>query len=206
MSTVANLADRLNSRHPAGRRLPPVLLMTDARRLPDPLPAVRRLRPGDGVVLRHYESPERVRLAHALGALCRRRGLRLLIAEDWRLALRVGAAGVHLPERGAHKARWCRRKPGWLVTATAHSRAAVLRAAGNGADAVLLAPVFATQSHPETRPIGALRFAGLVRAAPVPVYALGGITRATGRRLAGSGAVGIAAISALVPTRRPDRE
>ncbi len=80
------------------------------------------------------------------------------------------------------------------MTAAAHDAAAIRRAARHGAHAVLLSPVFATASHPGAPSLGPLRFARLARCSPIPVYALGGITAETARRLAGSGAVGLAGI------------
>ena len=78
--------------------MPPLILMTDARRLPNPLAAIRRLASGSALILRHYEAPDRQELAKRLARECRRRGIRLLIAADWRLAAAVGADGIHLPE------------------------------------------------------------------------------------------------------------
>ena len=197
MTTVADLARRLNSAHPEGRSLPALIMMTDDRRLPDPIPAARLLPPGALVIFRHYGAPERETVARALRRVCHVRRLLLLIAGDWRLATRIGADGIHLPEALVGRAGGWRRRPDWLVTAAAHSPAALCRARAAGVDAVLLAPVFATVSHPEAISLGPLRFAGLVRDAGLPVYALGGIANLTARRLQGSGAVGIAAIGAL---------
>ncbi|MCW5699414.1 MAG: thiamine phosphate synthase [Rhodospirillales bacterium] len=186
--------------------------MTDATRLPDPLPAVAALPRGAAVILRHYESPDREALARKLAHLCRRRGVRLLIAGDTRLAIRVGADGVHLPEHVlAHGSRvWAlwrrqRRPRGWLVTAAAHSSAALHRAARAGIDAVLLSPVFATPSHPGARTIGPLRFTAMTGTSPLPVYALGGINTKTARRLIASGLAGIAAIGGLQTKARQMR-
>ena len=186
----------------AGSPLPALVLMTDSARLADPLPAAHALPAGSAVILRHYGAPDREALARRLAALAHRRGLRLLVGGDPALARRVGAAGVHLPARAAARARSVRWRAEWLVTAAAHSPAALGKAAAAGADAALLSPVFATASHPDTRPLGPHRFAALARASALPVYALGGIAPARTRLLQGSGAVGIAAIGGLVPPTR----
>ena len=197
------LARQLNARHARRRgaptrRLPPALLLTDALRLPDPLPAAAALPRGSAVVLRHYGQPGRDRLAVRLARLCRARGLLLLVANDGALARRVGADGMHFSERlGPRAARWTGLKPHWLITIAAHSRPALIAAARAGADAVLLAPVFATESHPAASPLGPVCFAALVRASPIPAYALGGVDAHSVRRLKDSGAAGIAAISGL---------
>lgn len=190
---------------PGGRgqaRLPAVLLLTDAVRRPDPRPAAARLAPGSGIILRHYDVEGRAQLARSLAALARCRRLCLLVAADWRLAAAVGAAGVHLPEWMLRSGRlaplrlWARRR-GRLLTAACHGGRALAEAARINADAAILSPVFPTASHPDAAAIGPVRFAGWVRRARLPVYALGGVSAATIRHLNGSGAVGIAGVSGM---------
>ena len=202
MGTLAEAASRLKGA--AGSTLPALVLMTDEVRLADPLPAARALPAGSAIILRHYGVPERAALARHLAAIARRRGLLLLVGEDAALARRVGAAGVHLPERAIRLAGAARWRKDWLVTAAAHSRTALLAAAAAGADAALLGPVFATASHPGARVLGPQLFAALAQASPLPVYALGGIDGDNACFLRGSGAVGIAGIGGLIP-RAPRR-
>lgn len=200
-ATVASVARRLNSRNRTpGRRLPPLLLVTDEARLSDPHAAIMALPPGSGIIFRHYLSADRDRLAQSLASLCRQRRLLFIVGGDARLAMRVRANGVHLREVDLRCAvpRFARRL---LVTASTHSRPALVRAYRLGADAALLGPVFATESHAGAPALGPLRFAALVRGAPLPVYGLGGIGAGNARRLFGSGAVGIAALGALAPKR-----
>ena len=197
MGTLTEAAASLKRR--AGSRLPSLLLMTDEVRLADPLSAARALPAGSGIILRHYAAPERTALARQLAAIARRRGLVLLVGEDPALARRVGAHGVHLPERTIGRAGAVRWQRDWLITTAAHSPAALRAAAAAGADAALLSPVFATASHPDFRALGPQRFAALAKASPLPVYALGGIDSARARLLLSSGAVGIAGIGGLIP-------
>ncbi len=173
--------------------------MTDPGRQADPLAAAAALPPGAAVILRNYQDPNRRDLAHDLAALCRQIGVILIVAGDARLARAVGAGGLHLPEWQARQGprRWrAWRRPDWLVTAAAHSPAALTSAWRAGAGAALLSPVFSSPSHPakESLTLGPLRFTRLIHQSPLPVYALGGIDRARARRLKNSGAVGIAGI------------
>lgn len=186
-----------------GGRLPALIAMSDAERMPDPVAAALALPKGSAIILRHYEMDASARhdLAVALVRACRPRNVRVLIGDDPSLARAIGAAGVHLPEHSVQRGRslwrlW--RRPDWLVTAAAHSPAAMARARQAGVDAILLSPVFATKSHPDARSLGVLRFTGFCRASPLPVYALGGISAPTVRFLRGSGAMGIAAIGGIV--------
>lgn len=169
--------------------------MTDAERLPDPLAVIRRLPKGAGVILRQYGDPDRRALAQRVAAICRERHLTLLVAGDWRLARLVKAAGVHWPERLLPARRHYQKSgAGFLTTASAHSFAAIKRAERCGVDAVFLSPVFSTPSHLDAAPLGAIRFAALVRRAHLPVIALGGIDDGAVNRIARTGACGIAGI------------
>jgi len=199
--TLASAARMLNSRRRRrgrARGLPPVVLVTDETRLPDPAAAIARLPRGSGVIFRHYRHAKRAEMARALAALCRRRGLVFIVAGDARLALAVRAQGLHLRERelGFMILPAARRL---LITAAAHSRRALVAAGRRGADAALLGPVFATESHPGSPVLGPLRFALLAHKSPVPALALGGVTGANARRLLATGAAGLAALGALSP-------
>ena len=202
MGNLANAAARLQAKSrqtkSRGSRLPVLWLMTDAVRLPDPSAAIARLPRGSGVILRHTDAVTRWAVARKIRPLCRARGIIWLIAQDWRLAAAVGADGVHLPERGPATGAllWRRQRKGTLTMA-AHSASAILRAARLGVDAVVLAPVFATASHPAAKTLGPLRLAAMARAASLPVIALGGISDANVGRLAHAKVHGFAAIGGL---------
>ncbi|HUA77844.1 MAG TPA: thiamine phosphate synthase [Acetobacteraceae bacterium] len=159
-----------------GATLPPLWFFTDEARLPDPRAAVARLPVGlAAVVLRHDGAAERRALARDLARLCRARRLALVVAGDPRLAAALGA-GLHL-RRG--RLPMVRRRPG-LLTASAHDRVELVRAARARVDLIFLGPAFATASHPGARPLGPLRWNRLARAVPIPVAGLGGVS---GRRI-----------------------
>ena len=199
--TVAKWARRLNfvarRRFPRAIDLPPLILVSDPKRLPDPLRAAARLPRGSAVLLRAYDARDQSALAQRLAKLCRRQGLRLLIAGDDRLASKVRADGTHFSEAAARLRPSAKTRHTGLVTVACHGVASLRRAKMYGADACFLSPVFETASHPGARTLDVWRFARLVRQVELPVYALGGINDKTVRRLAGSGACGVAAISAL---------
>jgi thiamine-phosphate pyrophosphorylase len=196
---LARAARALNASRRANT-LPALILMTDRERLPDPLEAARALPRGSAIIVRHTDPRARADLAQRLRRMARSRGLLLLIAGDPHLARAVGADGLHLPEaRAWEAAHWRAMRPIWLITAAAHSLRSLSIATRAGADAALLAPVFATASHPDREPLGPVRANLIALHAPLPVYALGGINALTIRTLRGSTFAGIAAIEALLP-------
>jgi thiamine-phosphate pyrophosphorylase len=187
---------RAGARLAAQSGFPPLALLTDDERLPDPLAAARALPRGSLVVVRARQAARRQALASAMMRLARERGLFVLIAGDVALALSCGADGVHLPEMRIGEAASLRARHRLLVTASVHSLAALRHVAY--LDAVFLSPVFPTASHPGRSALGPLRAAAMANLARVPVYALGGITAENAGRLAGFS--GIAAIGALAPS------
>lgn len=194
---------RVKSKARGALGLPRAILIVDEKHRDRSLSAVSVLPRGGAVLLRDYHNPERHPLARGLLKLCRRRGVLLIFAaatrEDVRFALRLGAHGLHFPEAALHapaRMMWGRRlfPRHWILTVSAHSRAAMVTASRRGFHAALLSPVFATTSHPGRRVLGPLRFSLLTRKAALPVFALGGIHAGNVHRLVHSGAAGIAAI------------
>jgi thiamine-phosphate pyrophosphorylase len=202
---LARAAARLNLQGVAAGALPPLCLMTDDRRLEDPVAAALALPRGSLVVARAREAEARTSLVSALKAAARARDLILLVAADPALAARSGADGVHLPEKRAGEiAHWRAAHPGWLITVAAHSLAALARC--RGADAVFLAPIFATGSHPGRSSLNAVRANAIAKSSPTPVYALGGVDAQNASRLSGENYAGLAAISALAVLTRENRD
>jgi thiamine-phosphate pyrophosphorylase len=199
LAALARAAERLAARAPVrnGRGLPPLLILTDPGRTPDPVALAERLPEGCGLVYRAFGAADAPEIARALATACRRRGLVFLIGADADLAAACGAAGVHLPERLAPLAPRLRaRHPRWLLTGAAHGAPALRRAAAAGLDAALLSAVFPSRSPSAGPALGPQRFACLVRDARLPVYALGGVSAATVPRLRDAGAAGAAAVGA----------
>ena len=132
-------------------------------------------------------------------AICARHGATLLIHGDFELAAGQAHDGVHVPARIARTLD-ARPVPAnrWFAV-SCHDEAELAHAARIGADFVTLAPVAPTPSHPDAIPLGWQHFAELTLAAPLPVYALGGLGTgdiAIARR---NGGHGVAAIRALWP-------
>jgi thiamine-phosphate pyrophosphorylase len=189
-----------------GKALPRLFFFTDPARTPDPEAVIRRLPRGAGVVYRAFGDPAAVAEGRRLVKAARRRGLLFLAGADAALAARIGADGVHLPQRMAAWAPGLKRgRRTWIITAAAHSAVAIVSARRSGADAAFVSPVFESASPSAGRPIGPLRFAALTVRAELPVFALGGVNAITARRLTRSRAAGVAAVEALLDQNRQTR-
>ena len=176
---------------------PALLFFTDPSQTPEPWLTAAALPCGAAVVYRSFGAADARSVAERLRRLTAERGVRLLIGLDADLAEAVSADGVHLPERALDRADDLRRRhPRWQVTGAVHSTAALARV--RTLSAAVLSPVFAAGGTSAHRPaLGVAAFAAAVRAAPVPVYALGGISAANVDALTGSGACGLAGVTSI---------
>lgn len=182
---------------PRSRPLPPLLFFTDPARTPRPWETAARLPAGAGVVFRHFGAADALETGLRLRAATKDAGVRLLVGLDADLAERIGADGVHLPERALSAAyALSGRRPDWLLTGAAHSLEAAK--AARDLDALVLSPVFPAGGASAGKPaLGIEGFKALAATAPCPAYALGGISAANAEALMGSGACGVAGVDAV---------
>jgi thiamine-phosphate diphosphorylase len=126
-------------------------------------------------------------------------GARIVVSERADVA-RAAQVGLQLPERGLDVAaarRWL--GPTLPLGASRHDRPGALRAARDGADWIIIAPVFPTPSKPGHPGLGLGGLAALVEAVrseghSTPLIALGGIGAAELAAVLATGVDGVAGI------------
>lgn len=181
-----------------GRFLPNLLFFTDPSRVSSPEAVAERLPRGAGIVFRAFGAADAVDQGRRLRAIADARGLLLLAGAIPGLAEGIGADGLHMPQARAGEIPRLRAEHGrWLITAAAHDAEAVGAAERAGADALVVSPVFPSNSPSAGAPLGIEGLEALVAATALPVYALGGVRARTVTALSDSGIVGIAAVEAL---------
>jgi thiamine-phosphate pyrophosphorylase len=112
-----------------------------------------------------------------------------------RQARRLGLNGVHWPN-GRLRSRRRSQMAGLLETASAHCGLEIARAARAGVKAILISPVFASNSPSAKRPLGQHRLAKLARSFPdCALFALGGVTEQSVQALTHTGIYGVAGVS-----------
>jgi thiamine-phosphate pyrophosphorylase len=198
LEVLSSAAAAFPPRTARGRPLPALLFFTDPARVSNPEAVAERLPRGAGIVFRAFGAADAVDQGRRLRAVADARGLLLLVGAHAGLAEGIGADGLHMPERLVGEIPRLRAEHGrWLITVAAHDAEAVRAAERAGADAVVVSPVFPSNSPSAGAPLGIEGLGGLVAASSLPVYALGGIRARTVTALSGSGIVGIAAVEAL---------
>ena len=127
--------------------------------------------------------------------LCAAAGVPVVVSSRCDIALAVGAAGVHLPERdiGVSDARALLGRR--LVGRSVHSLEAAVAAEHDGADYVIFGPVWATGSHHDAAPVGVAALSRVAHALRIPVLAIGGVTEERIAECHAAGAAGYAAIT-----------
>ena len=191
----------------------PRLYIVSDRRLTDDLVAVAEaiveaVPPGAAAIqLREKDLDARAlcALARRLLAVCRPRRCPVLINDRLDVALAVGADGVHLPESGLDIAT-VRRLAGrdLLIGASSHSPESAADRMRQGADLVVLGPIWATPSKARFGdPLGP---DALTRARSPALLAIGGIDSPDRAAAAvQAGAHGIAAIRVFMAAPDPGR-
>ncbi len=138
-------------------------------------------------------------LAQELRKLTIGSGAILIVNDRMDVALAVGADGVHLGQDDLPVAVARRiAPPGFVIGASVGSVEEAVRAERDGADYVVLSPLFNTGSKDDAGPGHGLQVLRAIRSAvSVPVLAIGGIDAQNVGEVIAAGADGVAVISAV---------
>ncbi len=149
---------------------------------------------------KHATTREMVELGQAMHELTQAANIPLIINDRVDVALAVAAEGVHLgptdlPVNLARQIIGPNRLLGVSVMTVAQAQAASVE----GADYLGAGSVFDTPSKTDAGPaIGLDGLTAIVRASPLPVVAIGGITPDNVAAVLATGVAGVAVISAIV--------
>jgi len=145
---------------------------------------------------RDMEARDLSRLVARCVTAVRNTRTRILVNDRLDVALTSGAHGVHLRGDSIRASRARALAPiGFVIGRSVHTvDEAITAHAEGGLDYLLFGAVFATASKPGQPPAGVQALADVVRATPLPVLAVGGVSSDTAPRLAGTGCAGFAAI------------
>lgn len=145
---------------------------------------------------KRLEMHEYMRVAQRTLDVCRAYSVRMILNGPVEMAQELGCDGIHL---NSQKLLSCIKRPvpeTMLLSTACHNAAQIDHSHRIGADMVTLSPVFQTNTHPEAVPLGWEKFRQIVRAARMPVFALGGMRPEMIETVNSCGAWGIATISA----------
>ena len=154
------------------------------------------------IQLRERDLPVRelVALAQEVQALTDSGGSQLLINDRIDVALSLEGAGVHLrsnslPVSVARRLLGADR----LLGISVHGVEEVVQAESQGADYVILGPIYETPSKQKFGPpLGIQTLEKACRLVRIPIIGIGGVTAARAREMRQAGAFGVAVITAIL--------
>ena len=159
----------------------------------------------DMVQLREKDLPggALLTLAQELREATRDRAL-LIVNERVDVALACGADGVQLGEE-ALPVEEARRLLGSdaLIGRSVHSVAGAVEAEASGADYLVVGPIYATPSHPESEGAGTALLEQVLRSVAIPFLAIGGVDASNIGEVARAGASGAAVVRAVIAAPDP---
>ncbi len=136
--------------------------------------------------------------AKALRTLCRQYGVPFIINDNVQIALACGADGIHVGQEDM-VANQVRARVGgdMLIGVSCHTLQEALEAVENGADYLGVGTMFATATKSDALPVTIDTLKTICQAVTVPVVAIGGIHEGNLMQLSGTGADGVALVSAI---------
>lgn len=152
------------------------------------------------IQLREKEMSDADFLAEAIEMkeLCSRYGVPLIINDNVEVAVKSGADGIHVGQRDM-EASQVRKRIGdsMILGVSAQTVSQALLAEENGADYLGVGAVFSTSTKTDAREVSHQTLKEICQAVSIPVCAIGGISRDNLLQLKGSGADGVALVSAI---------
>jgi len=149
---------------------------------------------------RNLPTRELLSLTQQIRAMTRDRAVPLIINDRIDMTVALDLDGVHL-RASSLPVSVARRVVGHhrLIGVSAHSVAEAQQAGDDGADYVILGPIFETPSKREFGdPLGLAVLADACRRSSAPVFAIGGVTRERIESVRGAGAFGVAMIGGIL--------
>jgi len=145
-------------------------------------------------------------LANDVLAIVRKHGGRLLVNDRTDLVMALGADGVHLRADSMPVAAARRLLgPDRLIGVSAHSAEDAQQAESDGADFIVLGPIYDTPSkRPYGDPLGLRPLEQVSWESNIPIFVIGGITPEHVSDVRRAGAFGVAVVSAILASDNVD--
>lgn len=139
-------------------------------------------------------------LAKPISDLCQTNNAYLFINTNTKVAMDLGAAGVHLPDfDGSVDEVRAQSETDFLIGCSTHSVDAAKKREAQGAGFVTYSPIYPTTSKPGYgAAVEVVNLEKLVKQVNLPVFALGGVTPERVGECMRAGAAGVAVMSGIM--------
>ena len=129
------------------------------------------------LIYRNYSKIDYINKAYQIKNFAKQNGHQLFISNDLSLAIQI-AANLYIPAfNKTLKYINNNHKKKLKVIGSAHNYLEIQKKISQGCDSIFLSPIYPTNSHPEKKPLGLLKFILLKQyfKSKINIYALGGI-------------------------------
>ena len=140
------------------------------------------------------------KLAKPISDLCKTHNAHLFINTNTKVAMDIGASGVHLPDTdvSVDKVK-AESDSDFLIGCSIHGIDVAKKRETEGVDFITYSPIYPTATKSQYGPaVGVANLERLIKQVNLPVFALGGITPARVGECLGVGASGVAVMSGIM--------
>ena len=154
---------------------------------------------------RDMEDADRLHVAGKLREITENKAL-FIVNGDVDLAKKVGADGIHFPEKHIFDADTQKLKENFILGQSVHSLEMATKAELLGIDYLIVGTLFPSKSHPHGQVSGTKIIGDISGKLSVPLIGIGGISSQNCRKVIDSGASGVAVIGAISEADDPRLE
>ena len=180
----------------AVKNLPEMFFFTDRLRIKNIFNLIEELPKQTAIIIREYDLSfaDRLHFIRKTIIIARKKKLKVLVGKSWKMAKMCGADGVHFSDWD--KNFLLPKNLGKMIFSySSHHSNSLKKAKRLGCDLVFHSPIFASQSHPKTTPVGIGSLKNFTKKNLLPTYALGGVNEGNIKMLIDLGIGGFGGIS-----------
>ena len=146
------------------------------------------------IVYRNYDKKNYLNDIFKLKRICKRYKYKLILANDVKLAIKLGLDGAYLPSfnNEFHHLSYSLKKD-FILLGSAHNLKEIKIKEKQMVDLIFLSPIFKTEKKSDC--LGIIKFNNLSNFSKKPIIALGGLNNKNCKKLKMTNIIGIAGIS-----------
>lgn len=148
------------------------------------------------IIYRNYERKSYEKNAFEIHKICKMKGFKFFIANNYKFAIQIGANGIYIPS--FNKKMYTISNPKIDIIGSAHSSIEINQKIKQGCKKIFLSPIFQTKDYKKSKILGVHKFNNLRRLYEnkAEIFALGGINEKKfkyiiSHKIKGIGSIGI---------------
>ncbi len=174
----------LTNRIYLNNHLPVFYFFFDPNRIENPFSILPFLPSGSAFIFRYFGDKKLKQMGRRIAHYCQQNKIRLFIGKDPDFAFKLGAYGVHLPDKLSNQVNLIKyRYPGLVCTLSVHHIFNLKSCEKLNADAYFISPVFKNPYKNKGQVLSPIKLKACLYEFSKPVFALGGVNITTIKQL-----------------------